>query len=105
MIQITRAGLRVPCDSELNALASAFQRCHCVRLTGFLERPLLEKFTSSVESAAFRETVHVQLDEGTVDLRLVDQAIVGGLVFLMQDPRLLRLIERVTGAAGLCSFL
>jgi SAM-dependent methyltransferase len=105
-IQITssdRGGSRVTQGSArgLRSLRAAFERHHCVRLPGFLDRPVLER-------------VHRYVDEGEFEVRQyegirTELCMDGGkaaelLLLLINDPHLFGLVRETTGCRRIGRF-
>jgi hypothetical protein len=100
VIQVTRRGT-LSNDADRPALQRTFAERHCAKLNGFLEAGVLDEVRARIERGTFREFAH-----GTIatELRL-DVGIATGLLhFLTNDPRLFRLVESVSGCAGIRCF-
>lgn len=100
VIQMTRRG-SVTDDADRAALHRAFARQQCAKLTGFLEPSLAGEIRAQVERGEFREFAHGSV---ATELRLEDGVCIGLLHFLANDPQLFRLVESISGCAGIRSF-
>jgi hypothetical protein len=99
-IQLTRRGA-VWNDAHLASLCRTFDQQQCVKLGGFLEATLLDDIRAQVRRGAFHEFAHGSL---ATELRLEIGVCTGLLHFLTNDPQLFRLVESVSGCAGIRSF-
>ena len=105
MIQITKSGLVAhETDAELEDLRARFDRQHCLRLRQFFDPALLEMTQRQMERAAFHERVHEHLDPPPVDLSMEHNALLSGLLLLLNDPKLFALVRRITGCAEIGCF-
>lgn len=103
MIQLARSGLAVDAgDAELASIADEFARCHVVRLPAFLSPDLLRLLSARLRDAAFRPRIE---DGVEVEETLADADLAALCHFLLNDPRLLELVERITTSGPLSDFL
>ena len=100
VIQMTRRGT-VWNDTGLAEFSRTFAAQHCAKLRGFLEPSLLGEVRAQVERGTFREFAHASI---ATELRLETGLGSGLLHFLVNDPRLFRLVESVSGCAGIRAF-
>lgn len=101
-IQLTRAGTVLHgTEEEVDRLRDEFQARNFVRLRGLLEPDLLRYYVEQVEAARFEARVHEGIGR---ELWLRDPRVARGLEFLMNDPLLLGLVERITGCGPVRSF-
>lgn len=103
MIQLARSGLVVDAgDAELASIADEFARCHVVRLPAFTSPDLLRLLRARLREAPFRP----RIEDGVEVEETLEDADLGALChFLLNDPRLLDLVERITGSGPLSDFL
>jgi len=105
MIQITKSGLVAhETDAGLSELRARFDRQHCLRLRQFFDTELLEMTQRQMERATFHERVHEQLDPPPVDLSMEHNALLAGLLLLLNDHKLFALVRRITGCAEIGCF-
>jgi hypothetical protein len=100
VIQVTRRGT-VSNDADIAALQRVFAERHCAKLTGFLDRSVLDEVHEQIDRGRFREFAHGSV---AAEVRLDEGVATGLLHFLANDPRLFRLVERVSGCTGIRSF-
>jgi 2-oxoglutarate-Fe(II)-dependent oxygenase superfamily protein len=105
MAQLTHRGLVVHGAAEIDDLSSAFAQAHCVKLTNFLEPPLLDRVAGAIETATFIPRVHADLDPPATDMCLSDPAIRGTLLFLFNDSTLFEFVRRVSGCGPIGCFI
>ena len=103
MIQLARSGLVVDAgDAELASIADEFARCHVVRLPAFMSPDLLRLLSARLRDAAFRPRIEDGLE---IEETLEDAGLTALCHFLLNDPRLLELVERITRSGPLSDFL
>ena len=103
MIQLARSGLVVDAgDAELASIADEFARCHVVRLPAFMSPDLLRLLSARLRDAAFRPRIEDGLE---VEETLEDASLTALCHFLLNDPRLLELVERIARSGPLSDFL
>lgn len=102
MIQLSRAGLRLAAtDAALAAFAAQFAARHVIQLPAFLDPGLGSLIDARLSRAAFRSRV----EEGVeVEHVADDPELLAVCHFVMNDPRLLQLVERLTGCGPLTRF-
>jgi hypothetical protein len=100
VIQITRRGT-VSNHAGVEFARRAFAAQHCVKLAGFLERTLVDDIQHQLAAGEFREFAHGSL---ATELRLESGVCTGLLHFLANDPRLFRVVESISGCAGIRAF-
>ena len=119
LVQLTRSGLTIGDPERLAATREAFSHDHLVKLTDFVERPLLERLAARLEATRWELRTHTRdhawssaLDatgwRGDVwarDLQMQDGAILSSWMFLLNDPALFAVVEQLTGCGGLRSFI
>jgi hypothetical protein len=100
ILQLTRRGL-VWDESQAARLIDEFQRRQSLVLPGFIEPALLERVQRGVEQADFVEHHH----ELFVELSMRAHASLDLLVFLVNDERLFRLVERLAVSERVRTFI
>ena len=102
MIQLSRAGVRVSGDpSDLERLKARFAATHVVRLPHFIADDLAALVDDRIARARFVPRIDDGIEiEDTPD----DAALQAACHFLMNDPRLFSIVERITGCAPLGRF-
>lgn len=100
MIQLTRRGA-VADDADLAVLRRTFAEQHCARLTGLLEPALTAGIQAQMARGRFQEFAHGSV---ATELRLDDGVCTGLLHFLVNDPRLIRLVESISGCREITAF-
>jgi hypothetical protein len=102
VITVTRNGLVVTAsDADLQALREQFRREHIIRLKGFLDAAHVELTHRYIDEVGFLPRVHEGI--GT-ELCLPEGRAVRLLFFLVNDPALFAVIERITGCASIGCF-
>jgi hypothetical protein len=102
VITATRTGLVVTAsDAELQALRDRFAREHILRLSGFLDAAHVELIDRYIDEVGFLPRVHEGI--GT-ELCLPEGRAVRLLFFLVNDPALFAVIERITGCSSIGCF-
>lgn len=103
MIQLARSGLVVTAgDAGLASIADQFARCHVVRLPAFTSPDLLRLLGARLQRAVFRP----RIEEGVEVEETLDDGDLAALChFLLNDPRVLELVERITRSGPLSDFL
>jgi hypothetical protein len=106
--QLTRTGFR---SASLDTLASLRQACAdapCVRLWRFLEPWLCDRWGAALATAPFKPRTHHDAAYwgGTPpsDLALDAPDLLGEMLFLMNDPPLFRVVERILGCEPIGCF-
>lgn len=100
MIRLTRSGA-VADDADLAVLRRTFAEQHCVRLIKLLEPALAASIQVQMARGRFREFAHGSV---ATELRLDEGVCTGLLHFLVNDPRLFRLVESISGCRGITAF-
>ena len=85
---------------DLKLLRTEFDLHHLLHLRGFLEPNLLHLIQDVLDRTAFEPRVQVT---GT-ELRTVDPTPYYALELLMNSPKLIRMVEEITGCAGIVCF-
>jgi hypothetical protein len=102
VITATRTGLVVSAsDAELQDMRDRFDREHIVRLPGLLDAAHVELIARYIDEVAFQPRVH---DGIGTELCLPEGRAVRLLFFLVNDPALFALIERITGCVSIGCF-
>ena len=102
MIQLTRFG--VVCDvddSELAVLRHEFVERQCLRLANFLEPKLLEQLQRRLEQDEFYQRQH---QDTRLELCLKEEATHGLVHFLINDPGLFEILQKITGCGRIGRF-
>ena len=102
MIQLSRAGLRVDATaSDLDQLAAAFASTHLIRLPRFIDDDLGALIARRLDDAAFTP----RLDgDRLIEHTLGDANLLGLFLFVLNDPRLFAVIDRITRCGPFSSF-
>lgn len=102
MIQISRSGLRVTAtDRELDALAAKFATAHLLRLPNFFDADLGDIVDRHLSRAAFTPRFDGDL---VIEHTLADDALFAVCLFVLNDPKVLALIDRITRSGPFASF-
>jgi hypothetical protein len=105
--QLSRSGFAPAPPSALDEARAAFHASRCLLLHRFVEPSLLADWQRRIDRAPFIERV-AKGDWGdkkpSVDMRVNDRALWGGIIFAMNDPALFAAVEQVTGCAAIGSF-
>lgn len=104
MIQLTASGLVSSDPGEIDRLADAFARVHCVSVRQFLEPAILRRLAAAIEHAPFQPRVH-EIDPPATDLWMSDRSIRGTLLFLFNDASLFAFIRRLSGCDPIGCFI
>ena len=102
---VTRQGVAIGGADDLDRARVAMQRDCCVLMPGFLSSDLLAWFQERIAGATFTTRVHHLVDPPPVDLEMQSDAILSRLHFLVNDRRLFRLVEWLTGCDRIGCFL
>jgi hypothetical protein len=109
VIQFTRAGavptsidLVVGSDLALEEAREVFARHHCVKLRSFLTTDLSAEIFTKMPSKDFYERVHEGV--GSEACLREDSSMLSLLWLLVNDDRLFRAVEAVTGCPAIGSF-
>ena len=102
--QITRAGVRVPSEDEIERWRREFDRCHCIQLPGFLPPDLLSWVQRRLASAQFHWETHEDTFPPAANLQLSDPHLQLELRTLLNDQRVFDIVEHLSGAGpvGCC---
>ena len=103
--QLTRTGISLGSPREIEHARRSIERDCCVRMPEFLAPDLLAWFQPRIARAAFTTRVHHLVDPPPVDLEMQSDALLGRLLFLVNDARLFRLVESLTGCDEIGCFL
>jgi hypothetical protein len=102
MIQLTSSGAIVTAsDQEIESLGSQFRKGHFIHLRELLEPSLLDYYVAETGAAQFEDRVHAGIGK---ELWLRDPRIAAGLDFLVNDPLMLQLVEKIAGRGPVGSF-
>jgi hypothetical protein len=109
VIQLTREGagpcsvdLVVGSDFALEKAKRVFGRDHCVKVRGFLSGDLCTEILAKIQPEDFYERVHK--GAGAEACLREDSSILSLLWVLVNDDRLFRAVESVTGCPAIGSF-
>jgi hypothetical protein len=95
VIRMTHAGLVVEGpEPAFEAARDAFDRLHCLRLEGFVDRSLLAVILRELTRAPFYDRTH---DGIGTELCLSEGTLSAGLEFLWNAPAVLDVVHRLTG--------
>ena len=104
-IQITKSGTVFSGDENtLQQLSKEYENNHWIKLPNFLEPGLLQFIQSRIEQADFQEKCYADLGTDSRELRLSDEIAVSTLEFLLNDGKLFKLMEKVTGCPEIGCF-
>jgi hypothetical protein len=96
VLQIARSGLVGSASAGyLSELRAEFEKRHYLKLPRLLDTELLDSIQSQIGAADFHERVHEGIGSNK-ELCMSDNAALTALQFLLNDPRLFELIQRVT---------
>ena len=102
MIQLTRFGM--VCDvaeEELSALRREFERRQCILLPNFLAPKLLASLLRMLEQDQFYQRPH---QDTRLELCLKEEAPHGLVHFLLNDPTLFEILQKITGCGRIGRF-
>ena len=88
--------------AEVARLAALFRERHAVKLPGFLEPGFLAKLQSQLRAATFTPKSHDGIGH---ELVCWDSPAADALLFVLNDPRLFRLIGELTGIGPIGCFI
>lgn len=101
-MRLTRRGVRAPLKPQQAArMRRRFRSRHALRLRRFLSADMLRSLVPALERAPARRV----RDAGGSESEVRDCAETAALIFLLNDPKLLRWIESLTGVRPLRSFV
>jgi hypothetical protein len=95
LVQITRSGVRLAVDAELDAAARAFARERKLHLPRFFAPELLDVLLARLSVATFKTRIARLVHPPAVDLKLDDARLQGSLRWLLSDPELFRGMARL----------
>jgi hypothetical protein len=102
-VQITRVRTVVEgSDADFETLRQQFESRHHLVLPGLIEPDLLRTLQSRLEEASFFEKTNRNIGD---ELRVRPNAASSALQFLMNDPALFAVAERLTGCPAIGCFL
>jgi hypothetical protein len=102
MIHLSRSGLRLDAsEADLDALAAQFAARHVIQLPSFLDRGLGSLLDERLSRAPFCARIENGLE---IEDALDDANLAALCHFLLNDRRLLTLIDRLTGCGPIASF-
>jgi hypothetical protein len=104
LIQLTRAGVAVACDADLQVAARRFQRDRRLHLPAFLSPELRHLVQPRLAAAPFKQRIARHVHPPAVDLKLDDETLHGSLRWLMSAPALFAAIGTVAAIAAINSF-
>jgi hypothetical protein len=104
IVQVSRLGVHVGSDAELDAARTCFARNHCVLLREFVSPDLFAALRRSLAAAPFTQFVHGEVGDHVTELVMSDPALLGRLQFLFNDRRVFEVVEQVTGRTGIECF-
>ncbi|MDQ1729692.1 MAG: hypothetical protein QOD33_1817 [Pyrinomonadaceae bacterium] len=96
VLQMARSGLVGSASAGyLSELRADFEKRHYLKLPRLLDTELLDSIQSQIGAADFHERVHEGIGSNK-ELCMSDNAALTALQFLLNDPQLFELIQRVT---------
>lgn len=97
MIQITKTSTLFSEDTEdLEKMKIEFEQNYCVKLPRLLDFELLKFVQDKIYEENFFEDRYKVGNDDAIGFQLKDDSVVGLLHFLMNDPKLFRIIEKIT---------
>ena len=97
LVQITRGGLRInDLQEHLADLRKEFDEQHYTRLPEFLDAAALTFIQEAIENGEFYERTHTGI-KSNKELCMKQNAAYGALLLFVNDERLFRIIESLTG--------
>lgn len=103
-MQVGRFGTRLGDPEALRQARDAFAARHLIRLPGFLHPDLLNHLRDALDHTEWVVRVHDALTPPAIDLGIRDPAIVGLLIFLLNDRTLFDAMRTMTGAKDIECF-
>lgn len=94
--------VRAAGDPEVALLQARFHERHAVKIPGFLEPAFLEKLQSQLRTATFTPKSHEGIGH---ELVCWDSPAADALLFVLNDPRLFRLVTELTGIGPIGCFI
>ena len=102
MIQVTRSGVRLAAsEAELDTLAATFTATHLLRLPNFFDAELGDLIDRRLSQASFTARRDGDL---VIEDTLADEDLFAMCLFVLNDPRLFALIDRLTQCGPFASF-
>jgi hypothetical protein len=102
-LQLSARGAVVAPAEQIAELAEQFRAQQVIQLPGFLSPPLLAWVQRELDTAEWFERTHKGMTSTEQSMR--DNACLGLLHFLVNDPATLSLVEMVSGQRPLTSFV
>lgn len=103
MIQLTRKGVSFPGTQEdLKSLREKFEADNYVILPRLYEPALFEEILQRVDAALFLPREH---DRISLEFCMRDEITTAMLEFFPNNPAFLRIVEQITGQAGIGRFI
>lgn len=103
IIQITKSGTKFSdSDDDISLMSSEFNQNHHIKLFNFLDTELLDFIQPYVDNSEFIETPN-ELGLG-IETRIKDNPALHLLHFLMNDQKLYKIIEQITGCEKIGCF-
>lgn len=104
-IQITKTSTLFPENAkDLEQIKFEFEQNHFIKLPKLLDCELLKLVQSKIREDNFFEDRYKVGDDDAVGFQLNDDSLVGLLHFLMNDPKLFRIIEKITSCETIGCF-
>ncbi len=91
----------LPAKKNLRDFSRTFQRDHCVQIPQFLSLPLLQTLQGQIKELSGTKKSYKQIGE---ELYFEDSRTVGFFFFLLNDPALFRVIEKIAGSGPIRNF-
>ncbi|MBI3589987.1 MAG: 2OG-Fe(II) oxygenase [Candidatus Melainabacteria bacterium] len=105
MVKLTKSGILISeIESDFEILRSEFSENHCLKLKRFLEPNLLSLIQNCLRKEKFLEDKYKVGDDEAVGYKFEDEKILGFLHFLMNDEKLFKFIEQITGCKKIGCF-
>jgi hypothetical protein len=101
-MRMTPRGIVINADAAtMRRLRAKFHRENYLRIAGFIEPDLLAEMRKSLRTARFEEREYGGVGS---DMVAWNSSVAGAMHLLMNDPRLLKFVERVSGCGRIGSF-
>ena len=95
-------GFLPPGEEALRVFSGILQRQHYIRIPQFISPALLQTLQRQIEPLSATKKIYEQIGE---ELYYEDSRTVGFLIFLMNDPALFQMVEKITGSSPIRNFI
>jgi predicted 2-oxoglutarate/Fe(II)-dependent dioxygenase YbiX len=105
IIQLTKSGIVFSeGENDLKKLREDYDKNHWIKLPNFLTNEILQFVRGRIEQSEFQEKCYADLGFDSREQRLNDEMTVSMLEFLLNDTKLFKLIEKITGCPQIGCF-